>query len=306
MSGFPLEIGKLANWPEQVDFAFNLYVRSLIVEDEKIVGIVAENGDSGATEELRFSAKFVVAAGGIHSVRLLSESNLLTSRNSKLTFHLVTGVGKVSVSKDLLAGSGPGLWNPVTFQEISHDGEAPIHSNFFLHRISAVQGLSRGRLGRKFSKLKNAISHRWGSYQRCIVSVCHELPPRSDAQIASGGSSVVEISFLPQSSDWDSLEKNIGRFRETLNHIGALRRDGLVSISRETEWGSGGHFLCGTPAGDDEESVVNCDLSIRGTSNGYVLSSAVFPTALAANPTQTLVCLGLMLASKLFDDQQET
>jgi choline dehydrogenase-like flavoprotein len=50
---------------------------------------------------------------------------------------------------------------------------------------------------------------------------------------------------------------------------------------------------------DPAFGVVNADCRVHGLSNLYVASSAVFPTAGAANPTLTIVALALRLADHI-------
>lgn len=51
--------------------------------------------------------------------------------------------------------------------------------------------------------------------------------------------------------------------------------------------------------GSDDEAVVDLRLRVRGTSNLFVLSTAVLPSAGTANPTFTMLCLGDKLAGEL-------
>ena len=51
--------------------------------------------------------------------------------------------------------------------------------------------------------------------------------------------------------------------------------------------------------GEDQESVVSPNLSVHGTSNVSLLSTAVFPTAGSANPTFGMLCFAERLAESL-------
>ena len=51
--------------------------------------------------------------------------------------------------------------------------------------------------------------------------------------------------------------------------------------------------------GTDEGATVDTDLRVRGTSNLFVLSTGVFPTAGSANPTFSMLCLGDRLSDRL-------
>jgi choline dehydrogenase-like flavoprotein len=54
--------------------------------------------------------------------------------------------------------------------------------------------------------------------------------------------------------------------------------------------------------GDDARAVVDFDLRVKGVANLFVLSTAVLPSAGTANPTFTLLCLGVALANRLSKD----
>ncbi len=51
--------------------------------------------------------------------------------------------------------------------------------------------------------------------------------------------------------------------------------------------------------GSDENAVVDPELRVRGTSNLWVLSTGIFPTAGTANPAFSMLCMGEELASRL-------
>jgi choline dehydrogenase-like flavoprotein len=69
----------------------------------------------------------------------------------------------------------------------------------------------------------------------------------------------------------------------------------LTSAFRESFHHIGGTRMAGNPS----EGVVDPDLRIFGTSNAYVCSTSVFPSAGFANPTHTLVALAVRLARHL-------
>jgi choline dehydrogenase-like flavoprotein len=54
--------------------------------------------------------------------------------------------------------------------------------------------------------------------------------------------------------------------------------------------------------GDDAESVVDHDLKVRGVDNLWCVTTGVFPTAGTANPTFSMLCLGLDLVERLLVD----
>ena len=80
------------------------------------------------------------------------------------------------------------------------------------------------------------------------------------------------------------LEIDEGRFEEELMRFGAY----------------GGHHIGTARMGvDPETSVVDENLKVHGVSNLYIASSAVFPTSSQANPTLTLLALGLRLVGHI-------
>jgi choline dehydrogenase-like flavoprotein len=51
--------------------------------------------------------------------------------------------------------------------------------------------------------------------------------------------------------------------------------------------------------GNDDDAVVDPELRVRGTTNLWVLSTGIFPTAGTANPAFSMLCMGEQLASRL-------
>jgi hypothetical protein len=56
--------------------------------------------------------------------------------------------------------------------------------------------------------------------------------------------------------------------------------------------------------GDDDRSVVDLDLKVRGYSNLWVVSTAVLPSAGTANPTFTTLCLAHRLGQQFIEEEK--
>jgi choline dehydrogenase-like flavoprotein len=96
-----------------------------------------------------------------------------------------------------------------------------------------------------------------------------------------------------------TLGRELGRLE-----LGRVQLPAWLLNDDPADWGEiprGGHHHIGTTrmSADHGDGVVNPDCRLHTVDNLYVASSAVFPTAGAANPTLTIVALALRLADHL-------
>jgi choline dehydrogenase-like flavoprotein len=77
-----------------------------------------------------------------------------------------------------------------------------------------------------------------------------------------------------------------------------------LEISQQPELFLGRHHLMGTTrmADNEEDGVVDTDLKVFGSKNIYVLGGSVFPSGGAANPTLTIVALGMRLSEHIIQN----
>lgn len=300
VSGFPPDIGDVASWPHEVSFKLNSYVQNLIIEKGRVIGLALKNTHTGAVENLHGNGTYIVAGGGIHSGRLVSESKSERRKPQSLTFHLVQSVGEVKVPRELLSESGPGLHNPVVLQERTETDFGSVHTNFVLSPVSAVRQLSAGYWGRIFRGLMQKVKSRVqiSTPAQCLVMAIHELPARTNT-ILDTSDTTTRVGFSLSKEDRAALADNVKSLRNTLKGRGCLLSNLHLRSTVSDSWVSGGHYLSAMPAGQDSSSAIDDHLLVKGTHNCYAVSAAVFPTPLAANPSQTLAALALMLGSTL-------
>jgi choline dehydrogenase-like flavoprotein len=95
------------------------------------------------------------------------------------------------------------------------------------------------------------------------------------------------------------------QFKRTFSHKAPVIVDEIVRAMGCTEIKANPGFNMAHPMGtckmgsSDTDSVVDRDLRVHGTDDLYVCSSAVFPTAGAANPTLTIAALAHRLGQYL-------
>ncbi|MDH3469610.1 MAG: GMC family oxidoreductase, partial [Gammaproteobacteria bacterium] len=104
----------------------------------------------------------------------------------------------------------------------------------------------------------------------------------------------------------EDIQSGINSFLRMQSLLGRTRQTELVFDSGELRERMqealpiGGHHMGTTRMGESiENSVVDSECRVHGVDNLYVASSSVFPTSGHANPTLTIVALGLRLADHL-------
>jgi choline dehydrogenase-like flavoprotein len=147
--------------------------------------------------------------------------------------------------------------------------------------------------------------------QTCKLCVNTEQIPFSDGRIDLSAQ-VDALGLHRPRVAWKSSEQelySIRRYVEVAREV--LARKGWGRIVPHADLFAEGdqmskrfedifHHIGGTRMGlSENDSVVDVDLRIFGTRNGYVCSSSVFPCAGFANPTHTVLALALRLADHL-------
>lgn len=156
----------------------------------------------------------------------------------------------------------------------------------------------------------------WPAESRYLMTVVSEQLPRRNncielsSRLDRLGQPLPRIVWNIDASDLETVRKTAGLLRARWRQrgeatIGPLRW--LVNPDRPIEptgadcsdiFHPGGTTRMGT---DMSDSVVDDKLRVFGTDNLYVLSTSVFPSGASANPTMTLLLLGLRLAQQLRD-----
>jgi choline dehydrogenase-like flavoprotein len=162
---------------------------------------------------------------------------------------------------------------------------------------------------RQYSRLK-ALSHAFRKVSRLtVINFCEQLPRRDSRVYLDTARDRLGVNSLVL--DWkigNEETRSIVRLHALLAE--RLKREGLGTLSPvdgETppSYTDASHHIGTTRMSDDpRHGVVDRDARVHGVDNLYVAGSSIFPTAGNANPTLTLVALGLRLADHLKSAQQ--
>lgn len=284
-------------------------------------------------EEHRQAARyFVVACGGIESVRLLllSESNQYPDglANSSGVLgryfmeHLHSSVsGRLNEpTRQHLIGYSTSMSEQFYDYERGPEGKMNLllsntagpslveASLGFNHRARSGE-LLRGNISAPFE------SEQWGdelqtrvaeqSSGRISLTVTVEQFPDPSNRVAldrakkdDHGNPVPEINFSIDSRTRALIEQGEDIAREILTELDATEISNNLP-SNGTPWTSSHHMGTTRMGTDPEESVVDPQLRTHDLSNLYISSSSVFVTGGAANPTLTIAALTLRLSDHL-------
>jgi choline dehydrogenase-like flavoprotein len=130
-----------------------------------------------------------------------------------------------------------------------------------------------------------------------------EQVPNLDSRVTlSGERDALGVPRLRVDWRWTELDRH--SVEKSASLIGeALVRSGAGRVRRTFEpvpFATGGHHLGTTRmSADPRRGVVDEHCRLHGVANVYVASSSVFPTSSYANPTLTVLALGLRLADRL-------
>jgi choline dehydrogenase-like flavoprotein len=114
----------------------------------------------------------------------------------------------------------------------------------------------------------------------------------------------VKVHWKASEQELHSVRKYVDVVRDTFERNGLGQVRPIPSFYNDDEFAStirdSFHHIGGTRMATTESSgVVDPNLRIFGTKNGFVCSTSVFPSAGFANPTHTLLALALRLADHL-------
>lgn len=118
------------------------------------------------------------------------------------------------------------------------------------------------------------------------------------------------LGMLRTRLDWQVSDRELYSIRTLVEHatrslrgIGRVHPDpALMSLDPafKEQCGDGYHHMGGMRmSSSPDQGIVDLDLRLHGMENGYVCSSAVFPTSGYSNPTHTLLALAVRLADHL-------
>jgi GMC oxidoreductase/NAD(P)-binding Rossmann-like domain len=125
-------------------------------------------------------------------------------------------------------------------------------------------------------------------------------------EIDAHGRPVAEISWKICPADYENIEMAAERIltkwpdsAKELPRLHAIDELGIGSKPHDAY-----HPVGTCRMGEDRESVVSPNLKVHGTTNVFLLSTAVFPTAGSANPTFGMLCFAERLAESLSTEVQ--
>jgi choline dehydrogenase-like flavoprotein len=258
------------------------------------------------TEHEQEARRFVVAAGGVETPRLL-----LLSRSTQYPDGLANSSGAVGryFMDHLFAGMG-GRLDVDTRQH--HVGFNTSESHQFYDDSNPVNGLKLEFLNYAGPTVVGAAlsADTWGDDLRDLVvdqygqhvgmGALVEQLPRAENRVTLDASTTDDHGNPVPDIDW-SLD---AATRRTLRRANDLQRQVLDELGVEVEWqvgpdntGPAYHQMGTTRMGSDPaESVVDATLRTHDLSNLWLVGSSVFPTGGAMNPTLTIAALALRAA----------
>lgn len=155
------------------------------------------------------------------------------------------------------------------------------------------------------------------AWSRTMLTVHCEQSPLSASSITLGEERDA-LGMLRANVKWEISEQEIHSLRTYVKRataVFAARRfakveppkgfyeddDLVVSMCGDSNHHMGGARM----ATSNREGVVDTNLKLHGIGNGYLLTSAVFPTVGFSNPTHTLVALSMRLGDHLMESFSE-
>ncbi len=168
-------------------------------------------------------------------------------------------------------------------------------------------------LGTVAGDLDGAVEGLWGRFMAEVtkveVRVHCEVAPNPDSRITliddedALGLPRVRLDWRLQEVDRRTIRRGLAILGEEVgaSGLGRLRLHDWVRDDGFDVPGDGSYHHCGTTrmSDDPKAGVVDRDCRVHGLANLWVAGSSVFPTCGYANPTLSLVALGLRLAERL-------
>lgn len=275
------------------------FVKKSRAESLEVLDI--ENG----VQQVIYADTFVICGGGIESAKLLlASAGPLWPGGVGNDYGYV---GRFFVEHPYVTCLGsPGTHRSNFFEEVAANTACSRHfddlwfqdQGKFILEIFNMRGYwtdkrahTLSQLGFKLEKSEE-VPH--------ALAALVESVPRFENYVALGSSRTsLGLHTTTISYDIDArTHKSIENARERLS--GVLKKIGCTTIFRAPTVSWARHHS-GTCRMNDfpDAGVVDCNLLVHGTDNIYVCSSAVFPTAGAANPTLTVAALAHRLAQHL-------
>jgi choline dehydrogenase-like flavoprotein len=281
----------------------------------------------GRTHE-QTARQFVVACGGVETARLL-----LLSRSEQYPDGLANSSGLVGryftehpYVTTVAVLDEPTNQEPIGFptsgsqQFYGYDGStASIRLEFanLGPDVPIAEALSGGDDGPRSAALDPLRGDAWGDElfdglrdsqpvnRRIGVAALVEQLPRAENRITLGsetddrGNPVPDVHWTVDSRDRDALQAALDVQRRIVEELG-----GTVEYTTDSaDPGVSGHHMCTTRMGTDPtDSVVDPRLRTHDVDNLSIVSSSVFVTAGAVNPTLTIAALALRAADHLEAD----
>jgi choline dehydrogenase-like flavoprotein/diketogulonate reductase-like aldo/keto reductase len=167
-----------------------------------------------------------------------------------------------------------------------------------------LPGIAAGQLSRR-------LRGETPAWKRVMLTVHSEQSPLSDSTISLFGERDA-LGLLRTSLRWQISDEELHTLRTYVKIAaevlarkgfarvvippGFLEDDALVrSLCGDSNHHMGGARMSASPSG----GIVDTELKLHGIANGYVCSSAIFPSSGYSNPTHTLLALAMRLADRL-------
>ncbi|WP_425083524.1 GMC oxidoreductase [Ruegeria profundi] len=314
----------LVRTSKYLNVALRTAVTAMYAEDGRIVSL--EFVDSSGSVR-RISPKFVVlACGGIENSRLLLWSNFVSSQRVVAQpgslgrywmEHPHEVVGRVSLSRLIHQRQLPSdLFSvSVTADRLVKHGALNASIRLPYPRDLGLKQRIRKGFCELDPELLELVSSTFGTTARCTdqpLKAVWEQAPDFGNRVALSETSRDSFGKPRSHLIWRKTAQDYRTARVAFELVAThIVRTGagvvwaaphLIKLGEYPEDGEigGHHHMGGTRMSNSaEHGVVDANLKIHGTSNGYVAGSSVFVRGGHANPTYTIVQLSLRLSDHL-------
>jgi choline dehydrogenase-like flavoprotein len=288
---------------------YNANVRRVITAGGRVTSVLANAGTTKG-RDVEFRARnFVLAAGGVETVRLMQLSRLPDPSNKLgkgFRVHPLNNWPRPAATFKL--GTDPVPDAVKNFYQYPWRHLATDHRRFpYNPALGAVLVPNDAFLTSETGSFRAMVHFPADKYDEGNVNINWEQKPDPANEIALSSTKldvfddpVVELRWSLQKSDWTTLENAVRWVGEELTRLNYA--SGYESKVSRTNFDilMGDHPMGATRmVATEKDGVVDKNCSVFGTPNLFIASSSVFPQTGWSNPTLTIIAMARRLAAHL-------
>lgn len=238
--------------------------------------------------------QFVVAAGGIETVRLLLLSDLVDPAQTLGKYFMVHPLNPQAIT---FSGKAPpsGIYNFYSGWPRLREGMYP--PNIFAALVPMAAKLREHAIG-NIRVIVNFRSTGGGT----MNLNWEQAPAENNRLVLSGATDLlgdrrIRLEWKMNPLDQRTMEQGASLAINELHTQGLLTRSDALDLRVRMP---GDHHMGGTRmAASENDGYVDADCRVHQFENLFIASSSVFPTGGYANPTLTIIALAIRLADHL-------